>query len=296
MTTATPTTNEAHAARGAHEALRATVVLLLALWVGKHVAAVAGSVAPVIFTAIAALQLYLPLVLIQRAGELPESHHIHAHGALLAPLAALRRMLVERRRRQGRAGWRPLLPAKTAKGAPRLVRRRRRATMEVLAGYARGAVWRPKGFVRDLGGVVVVSLIVFPLFALGFHGWMTLMGHSPRGLRVPDDLLEFWAKNTLLIALPEELFYRGFLETRLERWWPTKRTVLGIPLGRTVFLASALFALGHFLGEYNPARLGPFFPAFLFSALTRRGGSIMGAVVFHGLCNTVSHLLAAGYG
>ena len=290
------TTTKTSAEGGAREALAATALLLLSLWIGKHVAAVAGGIAPVIFTAIAALQLYLPLWMIQRAGELPESHHIHAHGSLLAPLAALRRMLVGRRRRRGRAAWWPLLPAQATTGAPRLVRRRRRATMELLASYARGAVWRPRALVRDLGGVVVISAIVFPLFALGFHGWMTVMGHAPRGFRVPDDLLEFWAKNTLLIALPEELFYRGFLETRLERWWPTKRSVLGIPLGRTVFLASALFALGHFLGEYNPARLGPFFPAFLFSALTRRGGSIMGAVIFHGLCNTFSHLLAAGYG
>ena len=168
--------------------------------------------------------------------------------------------------------------------------------MDLLANYARGAVWRPGALARDLGAVVVVSLIVFPLFAAAFHWWMGMTGHQQRGFRVPADLLTYWAQNTLLIALPEELFYRGFLETRLERWWPTKRTVLGLPLGRTVFLASALFALGHFLGEYNPARLGPFFPAFLFSALTRRSSSITGAIIFHGFCNTFSHLLAASYG
>ncbi len=286
MTTTTTTTTTTTAQRGAHEALWATGALLAALWVGKHVAAVGGNIAPAIFTAIAAMQLYVPLWLIQRAGEMPESHHIHLHGSLLAPLAVLRRWLVRRRwrntrgalrKRYGRRGWRPS------------------SSMRLLANYARAAVWRPANLARDLGAVFVVSLVVFPLFAAGFHWWMELVGHRPRGFRVPPDLLTFWAQNTLLIALPEELFYRGFLETRLERWWPTKRTVLGIPLGRTVFVASTLFALGHFLGEYNPARLGPFFPAFLFSALTRRSGSITGAIIFHGLCNTFSHLLAAGY-
>ncbi len=268
------------------------MALLLALWIGKHIAI--GAAAPIVFTAIAAMQLYLPLARIQRGGELPESHRIHVHGSLLGPLAVLRRHLVLARRRRGRQGWLPLVTAPPSVPAP-LLRRRRRPMMELLASYARGAVWRPRPLAADLGRVVGLSLIVFPFFGVAHHYWQELAGFHFRGLRWPDDMLRFWFDNTVLIALPEELFYRGFLETRLERWWPTKRSVLGIPLGRTVFLASALFALGHFLGEYNPARLGPFFPAFLFSALTRRSGSITGAVVFHGLCNSISHLLAAGY-
>ena len=91
------------------------------------------------------------------------------------------------------------------------------------------------------------------------------------------------------------MLYRGFLELRLERLWPTRWHVWLIPVSRTVILASALFALGHFLGEYHPARLGPFFPAFVFSALTRRSQSITGAVVFHGAANAFSTVLLAGY-
>jgi membrane protease YdiL (CAAX protease family) len=266
---------------GAREALYATSALLASLWIGKHLAI--GPAAPVIYTALAAMQLYLPLWLIQRAGEMPESHGIHVHGALLAPLASLRKRLVLARRRQGKASW---------QGRSR----QRRPMMELLATYGRGAVWRPMAFRKDMGAVLVLCAVFFPPFALAHFGWQSMLGLHHKAFRVPPDILVFWAKNTFLIALPEELFYRGFLETRLERWWPTKRsTLFGIPLGRTVFVASALFALGHFLGEYNPARLGPFFPAFLFSALTRRSGSIAGAVAFHGLCNTFSYLLAAGY-
>jgi hypothetical protein len=112
---------------------------------------------------------------------------------------------------------------------------------------------------------------------------------------VPDDLHLVLLKNTFLIALPEELFYRGFVEHRLERHWPTRLFPIGVPLGRTVVLSSALFALGHFVGEWNPARLGPFFPAFLFSLLTRRSGCIAGAVCYHGLSNAFSYLAASWY-
>lgn len=269
------TTSIDRARRGAVEALQATVGLLLALWVGKHIARGVGF-GDVIFTGIAAFQLYVPLWLIQRGGELPESHAIHAHGLLLGPIAALRARLVRGRRRRrfhGRPG--PLLAW--------------------LGHYGRGASVRVRPLLGDLRRAVVVAAITFPVFALSHHVWQEALGHPWRGFRVPPDLAMVWLKNTLLIALPEELFYRGFVETRLERLWPTTRTVLGLPIGRTVVVASALFALGHFLGEYNPARLGPFFPAFVFSALTRRSRSITGAVVYHGASNAFSHLLAFGY-
>ncbi len=260
---------------GAREALWAAAGLLAALWIGKHVAKVTG-LGDAIFTAIAAFQLYVPLWLIQRGGELPESHGIHLHGALLGPIAALRARLVRGRRRRR---WR---------GRPR-------ALAKLLSHYGRGARLRAGALRRDLGAAVVVAVVTFPFFAVSHHLWQEFLGHPLRAFRVPSDLALVWLKNTFLIALPEELFYRGFVETRLERLWPTSTRILWVPLGRTVVIASALFALGHFLGEYNPARLGPFFPAFVFSALTRRSGSITGAVAYHGASNAFSYLLAAGY-
>lgn len=264
------------ARQGMREALWATVALLLALWIGKHLASATG-LGDYIFTAIAAFQLYIPLWLIQRGGEAPESHGVHAHGLLLGPVAALRDRLVRaRRRRRGRG--------------------RSGSLARLLAHYGRGATLRWRPFLEDIGRAVVVAVVTFVPFLIGHHLWQTeVMGHRFREITVPDDLKIMLLKQTFLIALPEELFYRGFLETRLERVWPTRRFVFGLPLGRTVVVASALFALGHFLGEYNPARLGPFFPAFVFSMLVRRSRSITGAVTYHGMSNAFSYFLAAGY-
>lgn len=138
--------------------------------------------------------------------------------------------------------------------------------------------------------------ITFPPFAVGHHIWLSLLsGREARYVfQIPDDIVGLVLTNFLLVAVSEELFYRGFLETRLDRLWP-KRFPLGLPLTRTVFLASALFAIGHFAGEWNPARLAPFFPAFVFSFLTRKGRSIFGAVLFHGASNIYSAVLLAGY-
>jgi membrane protease YdiL (CAAX protease family) len=276
--TLTPPPGAQTAAVGMQEALVATATLLLALWVGKHLAAITGA-GSVIFTLIAAFQLYAPLHLIQRAGEAPESHGIHVHGVLLGPVAALRGLVVRglRRRRRRRPRW--ALPL-----------------TRLLAHYGRGASLRGAAFLEDIGRAVVVAIVTFAPFALGHHLWQTLVFHHQFGaFQAPDDLHITLLKQVFLIALPEELFYRGFLETRLERVWPTRRTILGIPLGRAVVVASALFALGHFVGEYNPARLGPFFPAFIFSMLVRRSRSITGAILYHGLANSFSYFLAYCY-
>lgn len=253
----------------------ASVGLLFALAVGKPLAKATG-LGDVIFTLIAAYQLYVPLWLIQRAGEAPESHGIHAHGVLLGPIAALRAIVVRSHRRR------------RSRGRPGVVGR-------TLAHYGRGARLRGGAFLEDIGRAVAIGAMTFPLFTVGHHLWQGWLGRSFVDVGVPDDLHVVLLKNTFLIALPEELFYRGFVEHRLERRWPTRVFVLGVPLGRTVVVASAMFALGHFLGEWNPARLGPFFPAFLFSLLTRRSGSITGAVAYHGMSNAFSHLAASWY-
>ncbi|HEY4223390.1 MAG TPA: CPBP family intramembrane glutamic endopeptidase, partial [Myxococcota bacterium] len=243
---------------GAREALLATGALLLLLEVGKHVVGAVGF-GEIFFTLVAGFQIYVPLWLTQRRGESPEDYAIHAHGIILGPVAALRSSLVRSLRRRH------------AHKKPGPLRR-------VLATYGRGARFRPAPFARDLGLALAIAALTFPPFAIAHHYWQMHFGAAGYHFTVPPDILSTLAKNTFLIALPEEMFYRGFLEHRLDKLWPTKHHVWIIPLSRTVFLASVLFALGHFLGEYNPARLGPFFPAFVFSGLTRKSGSITGAV------------------
>lgn len=262
---------------GAREALVAAIALLVLLGGGKHLVAAVGF-GEVFFTAVAAYQIYVPLWLSQRRGEAPEAYGIHAHGLLLGPVAALRARIVRGLRRRGRAAAKKPGPVR-----------------KVLALYGRGARFRPHELMRDVGLALVVALLTFPPFALAHHFWQLHFGAPGYTFVVPGDIVVTLLKNVFLIALPEEMFYRGLVEHRLERLWPTRHHVWIIPLGRTVFLASALFAVGHFLGEYNPARLGPFFPAFVFSGLTRRGKSITGAVLYHGMSNAFSTLLFAGY-
>jgi hypothetical protein len=145
-----------------------------------------------------------------------------------------------------------------------------------------------------LGYVLVLSAIVFPLFALGYYLWW-----HPRGpfvLRPPPSLLDELAGQLLVIALPEEAFFRGYLQTALDDVWAPRWKVLGARVGPALLVSAAIFAVGHLLTTPHPARLAVFFPGLLFGWLRARTGGIGAAVVFHAACNLFSATLARGYG
>lgn len=56
--------------------------------------------------------------------------------------------------------------------------------------------------------------------------------------------------------LPEELFWRGYLQPVLDARVGTTRTFLGVVHNGGTLLATALFALGHVMGGAGPMALG----------------------------------------
>lgn len=147
---------------------------------------------------------------------------------------------------------------------------------------------------RALGWTLLLSAVVFPLFWLGYRGYWH--AHGPFVLRAPRSILDEVAGQLLVVALPEEAFFRGYLQTALDAAWPPRWRVLGEKLGPGWIAAAAIFAVGHLLTTPNPARLAVFFPALLFGWLRSRTGGIGSAVVFHACCNLFSATLARGYG
>ena len=111
----------------------------------------------------------------------------------------------------------------------------------------------------------------------------------------------FWSlTHLLLIALPEEYFYRGYLQTRLQDLLDgadPPRTFLGFT--RANWLTSALFALGHVLipvgGVLMISRISVFFPSLIFGALRDRTGSIIAPVIFHAGANMMVLIVAVHY-
>lgn len=171
---------------------------------------------------------------------------------------------------------------------PILMIGRRGITRESL-GLSLGR-WR-----EDLSAVAVLSILTIVPFAIGHHLWQTVLFHRPFHFRLPKDVLENALTQLFVVALAEEVFFRGYLQGRLERIWVTQRTLFGVPFGSAIVVASAVFALAHFVGEYRFDRLGPFFPALVFGLLRARTGTIVGPVVYHAFCNVLADVLWACY-
>ncbi|EDM75125.1 CAAX amino terminal protease family protein [Plesiocystis pacifica SIR-1] len=126
-------------------------------------------------------------------------------------------------------------------------------------------------------------------------------GLWPRGIYVPSEWAQYYglgflravAVGLFAVALPEEVFHRGYLMSALEQRFPPKREVLGVPFGWAAVISSALFALGHLVTVANTARLGTFFPALVFAWLWRRSDSLWAPALFHVASNLLMDMLLA---
>lgn len=140
-------------------------------------------------------------------------------------------------------------------------------------------------WVSSLRVTAATCLVVFLPFAMGFFLWQNLVLGR---VLTPSWSLPDW---TFVVsqfagaALPEEIFYRGYLQSSFNRAWPGGRAVLGARIGKGLILTSVLFALGHVVIEPTPVRFGVFFPSLIFGWLRERTGSVLAPVLFHGLSN-----------
>lgn len=147
---------------------------------------------------------------------------------------------------------------------------------------------------RALGVAALAAALTFPLFWLGFRRWYGI--DSSWHLDLDVGFLDEALGQLLVIALPEEAFFRGYLQTALDERWPPRRKLLGAPVGWSLVVTSAIFAVGHLATAPDPARLAVFFPSLLFGWLRCRTGAIGASVAYHAACNLFATLLGRGYG
>lgn len=151
---------------------------------------------------------------------------------------------------------------------------------------------------RGVGKAVVWSLVLaaicYPPFWLAYKmAWTS----KPFAWGLPPDFASHALGQLLVIALPEEAFFRGYLQSALEGAYADRRwRILGTEVGLGWILAAFIFAVGHVLTIPNPARLGVFVPALIFGWMRAKTGGIGAGVLFHAMCNLLSSFLAHGYG
>jgi len=147
---------------------------------------------------------------------------------------------------------------------------------------------------RELGVALATGAIIFPPFAIGF--WLYHGPAHPFRLRAPADVGSFVLSQLVVAALPEELFFRGFVQTRLTDASPRTVKLLGAQVSPVALVGQAtLFALVHYAADASPARLAVFFPALVFGWLRAWRGGVGAAIFFHAMCNVYVAFLEKGW-
>jgi membrane protease YdiL (CAAX protease family) len=100
----------------------------------------------------------------------------------------------------------------------------------------------------------------------------------------------------IVVALPEEIFYRGYIMGRLDDIFPKRINLLGAKIGWSLPIQAFLFGLGHVLVDFNPLRFAVFFSALAFGWLKAKRGTIVAPILFHAASNIFMEIFRAGLG
>ena len=149
----------------------------------------------------------------------------------------------------------------------------------------------PKRFFFSLNMFLVLSLLILPAFVLLYWLYRVWWLHLPVRVSLPEDWLLLLLYHLLCVALPEEVFYRGYVQSRLNQVVSQRMNLFSAPVGFGLLYTSLLFALGHFFISLRPEALATFLPGLLFGWLRERTGSIVASTAFHALCNATVLLL-----
>lgn len=142
---------------------------------------------------------------------------------------------------------------------------------------------------------VVIGLILAP-WLVGYHLYQTqLFGFEYEGVW-PSEPLKLIGYHLFFVAIPEEFFYRGYLQTRLDEVFPRPWRVLGAELGPGWLITCVLFAFGHSLVQFQWWHFAIFFPSLVFGWMRARTGGIVAGAFFHAWANVTVSTLDTLYG
>jgi len=104
------------------------------------------------------------------------------------------------------------------------------------------------------------------------------------------------AYQLFFVAIPEEFFYRGYFQTRLNELLPRRFLIFGTPVGWGAVLATLFFAFGHSVVHLQWWHFATFFPGMVFAWMRERTGGVVTGAIFHAACNVMVVLMDNCYG
>jgi len=141
---------------------------------------------------------------------------------------------------------------------------------------------------RECGIALAVAALVLPVYALAWPYFNHAVGprrfvlDGTRGREIVTELLA--------VAFAEEVFFRGYVQTRLADAFGYGNLSVNprahrAEAARVVVLTALLFALTHVVVAPTLPRAVVFFPGLLFGALRVWRGGVGAAIALHAACN-----------
>ena len=174
-------------------------------------------------------------------------------------------------------------------------------------------------WVQGAGWAALFAAVMLPPFVAGYHAWQTWIFPEILGelcarrvpgtcaeafraatfapaWRLPERWWELVPYHLLFVAIPEELFYRGWMQSRLDEAWAPRWKVWGATVGPSLFVTSLIFAVGHSVVTFQWWHLFIVVPSLAFGWLRARTGHVVAGAFFHAFCNVLVAFLDAAWG
>ena len=151
-------------------------------------------------------------------------------------------------------------------------------------------------YLRSIVTFFVAAVIIFPPFFVLAHFWQVLVFKAHwNGLTHFSNPFTIIIFQLLLIALPEEFYFRGYFQSTMDVICKKRWRILGVNLGWSWIITAAVFAVAHSIVRYQWWHFAIFFPALVFGYLRERTGTITAPVLFHAASNVLMNWFASCY-
>lgn len=160
-----------------------------------------------------------------------------------------------------------------------------------LPAFSDRAAWRDAAMAAGK----IIALILIP-WLVGYHLYQTRIFHLHPALRAPKDAWLLVPYHLFFVAIPEEFFYRGYFQTRLNEVMQKRWTVFGVQVGWSLPVTAVFFAFGHSIVTVRWWHFAIFFPALVFGWLREKTKGTLAGAFFHAWCNITVAWLDAMYG
>lgn len=151
--------------------------------------------------------------------------------------------------------------------------------------------WNTLAFFKKAVWGVGIALIILCIVSLPIFFIDSISFRYP----LPENFWDYALIQFFMVALPEEFFFRGWLQTRLNQVWGRPWKILGVKMGPASIFVSILFVLSHSLITLQTWHLLIFFPSLIFAWAFEKYQTITPSWMVHGFFNIwifcVSHSL-----